>query len=219
MTRQEIIQDANQLTEGKAERRIDFERAYARRLQKFCQAKPFWWRKQTVSKDIPSGTREIDLHSDIRDFEAFKLVELWSAGSKVSRLDPCFDDERISEMEESVTSGLPDSYSVEIPLTLRFPCATDKDYKLKAAYWAIPNPNSDDPTDAVALVPEIYHHALVSGLKMDFSGFLYGVKSDMYLVAKAEYEEAITLALARPDFSNRKGTQWIDPDLCAVQSR
>lgn len=219
MTKQEIIDDADSLTEGKAQKRINFERAYTRRLQKFCQAKPFWWRRRIYSFDAATGETTKDLSTAVRDFEAMLVVELWQNGLRVRQLDPCFDMAQVFNMQEGVSNGQPCTYTIEPGpgFVIRYNVQLDADYKIKFAYWAIPNPNTDNADEAVALVPAIYHHALVSGLKMDFSSFLYGVKSEMYLVSKAEYDEAVTLALARPDFSNSRHAQFISTE-DAIQS-
>jgi hypothetical protein len=55
----------------------------------------------------------------------------------------------------------------------------------------------------------MYHHALVSGLKMDVTGFLFGEKSDLYSVSQSEYQESVQKAIARQDISAAKKLQFI----------
>jgi hypothetical protein len=88
----------------------------------------------------------------------------------------------------------------------------DQAYKVKSSYWACPQPADDFSDGAIPLIPAMYHHGLVSGLKMDVTGFLYGEKSDLYEVAVKEYQESIEAAEARQDFSNKKMVQYIISD-------
>src|SRR5574337_1226594 len=112
MTKSEIITDVKEWTEHKADEKINFERAFDRGLQKFCQSKTFWWRAKTYSYTATAGDTTKDLSDLVRDFEAFISVTLWEGGTKVASLEPCFDPEAIIELQETTaTAAVPDVYT------------------------------------------------------------------------------------------------------------
>jgi hypothetical protein len=307
MNRSTVISMVQDLTEHKADRKLDFDNLFNLRHAKFVQEKPFWWRKKILSFNTQAGvptydlanypvqggsiaitlaqynalsrqvqllfsdpvpdwcivgsrvtvnfsdTRfntgtaktiaivapgnpnaivyyenlgEIDINAETNpgsvyqvadpvliasDVESFIKATLWQGGQKLGELEPNFDTESISDAQESVATGTPSSYCIEPgSLTVvRLMVTPDGAYKFKASYWACPQPADDSSDDSIALVPPMYHHCLVSGLKMDVAGFLYGEKSNIFSVAAAEYQDGITKSMARNDFSAEKKLQFI----------
>jgi hypothetical protein len=217
-----MVQD---LTEHKADQRVDFNNLFSQRLVKFCQEKQFWWRKSIFSiytiANVPTydfSQTGTDVNGNplpgVLDWEQFIKAELWLNGQKMGELEPNFDIEDISDAQEQAPlyQGMPGQYCIE-PGTLTtvrlMQCPDGAGYKAKFAYWQIPQPVDDSDNDTIPLIPVRYHHALVTGLKMDITGFLYGEKADLYAVAQAEYMDSVAKAVARPDISSEKKLQFI----------
>jgi hypothetical protein len=232
MNRSTVIAMVQDLTEHKADQRLDFNNLFNLRLTKFCQEKPFWWAKKVFSFSTQTGVPTYDFAqftggAGVFDFESFIKITLWQNGLKYGELEPNFDIEDIMDAQQSAvnpsTWGMPGQYCIEpgsaVPIppattvptltTLRLMNCPDQVYQVSAAFHACPQLPDDDEDDAIPLVPAIYHHGLVAGLKMDVVAFLYGEKSNLYTVAAAEYQDSVMKAISRQDFSAEKKLQYI----------
>jgi hypothetical protein len=218
MNRSTVISMVQDLTEHKADQRIDFNNLFNLRLSKFVQEKPFWWAKKIFKFTTEEGLATYDFTQDpidVSDFESFIKVTLWLNGQKQGELEPNFEIEDVSDAQEDAanqaTWAPPAQYCIEpgTASTIRLMNCPDNAYMVKAAYHACPQLADDYSDDAIPIVPAIYHHALVSGLKMDVTGFLYGEKSNLYTVAAADYQDGIAKAVSRQDFSAEKKLQFI----------
>jgi hypothetical protein len=321
MNRSTVISMVQDLTEHRADERLDFNNLFNLRLVKFIQEEPFWWRKKIFSFTTVAGIPTYDFNnfptpgltqaiidaqftagtngvllsfsgsvpgwlipgaqiaaslSDSRfnggpwtvvsvtpgspnvigltvnlgsssiaqeavtgqvqqiyptslasDLESFLKVTLWLNGQKLGQMEPNFDIESIADAQQdalnSSTWCAPGTYCIEpdsqapIPPSLALPTLTtmrlmncpDQPYLVVVSYMAVPQLPDDCDDDIIPLIPPMYHHALVSGLKMDVTGFLFGEKSDLYSVSQSEYQESVQKAIARQDISAAKKLQFI----------
>lgn len=130
--------------------------------------------------------------------------------TRIHELEPIFDDLSVIELIENATPGQPTSYTVDPnsyqTLRINLPAGA---YTLRMTYWAMPNPATDDVSDAVPLVPKYLHYALVDRLEMDILRRLYGPQDAKYLAARADYEEEVLKAMAKNSFEASKVAQLV----------
>lgn len=225
MTRSDIIELANQLTERKAEKVLNLNLLFSHVLQDFCGRNRYWWRRWSVTFTITAGTQTYDLTtisttpslSEITVEEIIKVgLILPGQNPPVSYLIPIFDEEGYIEMSQGLNpSGLaeavaPGRYTMYAGdyKTLLFDIP-DNNYTMQLVFWAMPNPNTDTTSNSVPLVPPAHHKALVSGMEQRIWETIFGPTNPKVVAAKQRYEDAIILAQSRPDFDPNANRQMI----------
>jgi hypothetical protein len=216
MNRSDIIKQVNTLTENRASKLLDMNAMFNTRLQKFCQEKRYWWREQVASFTTVASTGTYDLASasygemdDLDEIVRVIVVNNAAAGD-VTELTPIFDP--TTRLVESLKTGTgkPSAFCIEKNTirTLRLSPIPDGAYTVQVIYWAIPALLVSQSDEEIPLVPDRYHHVLISGLKMDVLEYLFGVESPKYLVAAKEYAEGIAKAESKWSYSVQKVTEF-----------
>ena len=217
MTKSEIIELASSNTERRAEGQLNLNLLLMHAIQKFCAEKRFWWRKKTLTFNTSPTVSTYDLaavtttpaNAGVEVEEITELVWVENA-ARIHELEPIFDDLSVIEMIENAQPGQPASYTVDPnsyqTLRINLPAGA---YTLRMTYWAMPNPATDDVSDAVPLVPKYLHYALADRLEMDILRRLYGPLDAKYLAAKADYEEDVLKAMAKNSFEASQAHQFI----------
>lgn len=203
MTRPEIIDLANQLSERKGEKVLPLPTLYRLVLQDICGRERFWWRRVQFSFTLAVGTPTYDLTglttvpatalTDIALDEITKVtVILAPSPLQVAELVPVFDPETLIEMVQNTTTGSPGRYTMDGNgyKTLRID-PPDSAYTAFIVGWGMPNPASDSAGDTVPLIPPWGHKAIVHGLVANIFDFAYGSTNQKTISATAKYESAI----------------------------
>lgn len=226
MTRSDIIELANQLTERKGERVLNLPLLFSHVLQDFCGRNRYWWRNFYATFSTVSGQQDYDMSDsavftpDLTEIAVEEITEVALISSGVvTYLEPVFDPRTIIEMRQGFNqngtsiAGQPSRYTVDAngfnQLLLDQP---DGIYSMAVTFWAMPNKKVDSVSDVVPLVPPQHHKAIVAGMEQKVWKRVEGVGSKQYLSAKQEYEDAIMLAQARPRFTTNYSQQLIPTD-------
>ena len=209
ITRPEIIDLANQLTERKGEKVLNLQTLYKFVLQDICKRERFWWRRLTFSFPLVANTKSYDLSAvtttpansmeEVAFDEITKLtVILQPSPLNVAELTPIFDPEAIIEMQNNTTQVSPSRYTILGDFQTVYIDPPDLNYTAYIVGWAMPNPPTDSASDTVPLIPPWGHNAIVAGMNAKIFKFAYGSKNEKTTDAVAEYE------LALQDLQQRK---------------
>jgi hypothetical protein len=213
VTRSEIIELANQLTERKGERVLNLQSLYTFVLQDICKRQRFWWRRIAFSFQLAAGTPTYDLTTvttvpanvmtGIAIEEITKLtVILTPSPYQVAEYVPVFDPEAIIDMIYNTSvvpplspnpTGQPGGrYTMDANdyKTLRID-PPDNAYTAFIVGWAMPNPTTDSASDTVPLIPPWGHNTIVEGMNAKIFRFAYGSKNEKTTDAQAAYELGI----------------------------
>lgn len=221
MTRSEIIELSNGLTERKGEKVLNLNALFAFVCQDICKRQRFWWRRGQVTFTIVAGTATYDLTtittvpasqlSEIAVEEITRLEILTSPNPlQLTRLDPVFDPAALVAMMANSTPAQPSRYTMDANdyKTLRVDIP-DANYTAYMIYWAMPNPKSDTTATGVPVIPPWGHNVIVSGMNAKIFKFAYGSRNEKTLDAIAEYEQGIQDLQMRKDFDPNKRQQLI----------
>ena len=229
MTRSDVIELANQLTERRGERVLSLQQLFFHVLQDFCGRNRYWWRLYYATFNTVANTQDYDM-SDAAVFspdlteigvEEITEVALTQAGPNppVVYLEPIFDPRTVVEMRQGFNSsgvsaaGVPSRYTVDAnsynQLLIDRPNGV---YSMAVTFWAMPNPKKDSVADCIPLVPPWHQKALVAGMEAKIWKRLEGIGSKQYISAKQEYEDYIVLAQARPRFTTNYSQQLIQSE-------
>lgn len=201
MTRSEIIELADQLSERKGEKVLNRQSLYRFVVQDICKRQRFWWRRVSFSWTLTPGTKTYDLTSlslfpslaEIALDEITKFtVILTPSPLKKSELSPIFDPEALIEMQLNTVNVAPCRYTMaanDYKTLLIDP--PDQAYTAYIIGWGMANPGSDTATEAVPLIPSWGHNAIVHGMVMNIFDFAYGSANQKTITAAAKYEQAI----------------------------
>lgn len=219
MTRSEILELVNQLTERKAEGILSLPLLYQHVLQEFCGENRFWWRKRTFSFATVGSTAQYDLSTitttptltDISVEEVTRVTYIKDPSDLVELL-PIFDDLTIMEaLDISSSTGAPDTYTFDLTdyKTLRILPIPDKAYTMRVVAWMTPNPATDSSSNAVPLVPPWLHRAIVAGMEKYIWRSIYGQEDPKFITASQAYDKAVAQAQIRPKFTTNYTAQLI----------
>lgn len=212
MTRSEIIELSNQLTERKGEKVLNMQTLYRFVLQDICKRQRFWWRRIQFSFSMVKSQPTYDLTAVVTnpvtamteilldEITKFSLI-LSPNPLQTAELSPVFDPETLIEMINNTQPSSPGSPAVPgalgrytmdpsgINIVRTDP--PDAAYLAFIVAWGMPNPASDSANDVVPLIPSWGHNTIVAGLNSKVFKFAYGSKNDKTLDAIAEYEQGI----------------------------
>jgi len=226
MTRQEILDLANLLTENKGKPLAQkLPQLFAFICQDICKRKRYWWRKVTASFQTVAGSssHNYDLAastsiltptlSDVAIEEITTLLLVLPTVANVpqfAQLTPIFDDVgRVSILQNS-QAAQPGRYCFLNNdwhnLTLD---PSDAVYTIFLTAWAMPNPSTDDSTDSVPLIPPWGHNAIVEGMVAYIWENAYGLRDERTIDYKKRYEDSIFNLQMRPQFTTDANTQVI----------
>lgn len=227
MTRSEIIELANQLTERKGERVLTLPNIYRLVVQDIAKRERFWWRRIQVSFPITAGTTTYDLTSgtlfpslaEIALDEITKFTIITSPSPlQVVELTPIFDPESVIEMQNDPSAMQPARYTMkpgDYKTILIDP--PDINYTAFIIGWGMPNPATDSSNDAVPLIPPWGHNTIVAGMMAKIFRFAYGSSNPKTQDAVMEYEQGIQDLQMRKQFDpNYRSTLSLAED--AVRS-
>lgn len=221
MTRTEIIELANQLTERKGERVLNLQSLYRFIVQDIGKRQRFWWRRIAFSFPLVVGQPTYDLTSvvttpatamteiSIEEITKFTII-LASTPYQAAEFVPVFDPQTLVDMLNnsaltSPTTGNPNSpggrYTMEAGdyKTIRID-PPDMAYTAFLVGWGMPNPATDSTNDAVPLIPPWGHNVIVSGMNAKIFKFAYGSKNDKTIDAVEEYEQGLQDLMAKRQF-------------------
>lgn len=224
MTRTEIIELSNQLTERKGERVLNLQSLYRFVIQDICKRQRFWWRRGYVTFPLVIGQPTYVLNSSLAGLspatglteiaieEITKFTILLSPNPyQVAEFVPVFDPETLVDMINNTTltsptmnnpAGQPGGRYTIDPSganVLRID-PPDKAYTAYMIFWAMPDPATDSVNDAVPLIPTWGHNAIVSGMNAKIFKFAYGSKNEKTIDAIAEYELALQDLMSKKQF-------------------
>jgi hypothetical protein len=201
MTRDEIIELANALTERKGEKVLPLQTLYRFVVQDICKRQRFWWRRILVNFSLTPATTTYDLTNatlfptlqEIALDEITKFtVVLTTNPVQTAELTPVFDPETLIEMKLNTVTAAPARYTVDAndyKILLIDP--PDLAYNTYIVGWGMANPASDSTSTAVPLIPPWGHNTIVAGMSAKIFRFAYGSQNEKTLDAAAEYEQGI----------------------------
>lgn len=201
MTRTEIIELANQLTERKGERVLKLQSLYRFVVQDISKRQRFWWRRIMVNWTLTPNHKTYDLGDTtlfptltevaVDEITKFSLVISPNPLNTVE-LVPIFDPQSLVEMTVNTTQVQPGRYTIQQgSSTVLQIDPPDLAYSAYLVGWGMPNPATDSTNDAVPMIPAWGHNAIVSGLCAKIFRFAYGSKNDKTIDALQEYELGI----------------------------
>lgn len=207
MTRTEIIELSNQLSERKGEKVLNLQSLYRFVLQDIAKRNRFWWRRVLAALTLVPGTATYDLtaisgFSEIAFDEITKFtVVLTPNPLQKIELVPIFDPEGLIEMNINTSLAAPGRYTMNAGdwKTVRID-PPDLAYSAYIVGWGMPNPASDSANDGVPLIPPWGHNAIVEGLLTRIFGFVYGDEHPKTMRAQKAYEQGIADLEMRPKF-------------------
>ena len=222
MTRQEIIELALQFVERKGEKVLTLPALFRFVLQDICKREHYWWRRVQFSFTLTAGTATYDLNTimpaananleDVSLDEITKFSLILSPNPlQVAEMTPIFDPEAIIELINNTSPTSPSMGNPNAPGG-RYTLGADNDYHTLridppdlnyTAYmvgWGMPNPDSDDTSDAVPLIPPWGHNTIVDGMKSYLFEWSYGVDHSRTLGAVKRYEQGIQDLAIRKQF-------------------
>lgn len=217
MTKDDIVGMTRDLTQHKADDRVDFDKMLLVRLQKFVQRKRYWWRQRVVGFSTANGVDLYDLSNDttmggtgkgLKDIQKFAAAKILNAdGSILGDVNPVFDHIERMLITKHTSTDQPSRYIWE-PGSLykiRLDPIPNGVYSFVSTYWWVPAgaTSEQDVLDTLLLgVPEYLHHCILDGLVMDTKLFLYGAKDGEYTAAQSAYVESCEAADMDRDFSD-----------------
>ncbi len=227
MTRDEIIELSNQLTERKGEKVLNLQTLYRFVVQDICKRQRFWWRRVLVNFSLTIGQATYDLTNatlfpslaEIAMDEITKFTLITSPNPlQTAELVPVFDPETLVEMLNNTSTQQPARYTTAPGdykvLQLDLP---DQAYNAFIVGWGIANPASDSTTKAVPLIPPWGHNTIVSGMNAKIFKFAYGSKNEKTIDAQDEYEQGLQDLMQRKQFDPNYKLQ-MNLQECAVRS-
>lgn len=221
MTRSEIIELSNQLTERKGEKVLNLQSLYRFVVQDICKRQRFWWRRNLISFNLVSATPLYDLTkvtlvsgsmAEILFDEITKFTVILSANPyQKAEYVPVYDPEALIDMVMNTTLTSPLNGNNNGQPGGRYTMDTsgvnviridppDLSYQALVVGWAMPNPSSDSTNDAVPLMPAYGHNTIVAGMNAKIFKFAYGSKNEKTIDAVEEYEQGILDLAQRKQF-------------------
>lgn len=222
MTRTEIIEMANQMSERKAERIGTLLPNYYRFVcQDICKRERFWWRRVSFSFPLAAGTPLYDLTAvtttptkamqEILLDEITKFTVILSPSPyQVAEFVPVFDPETLVDMINNTSITSPTQGNTQSPggrytidpsgVNIVRIDPPDLNYTAFVVGWGMPNPATDTANDLVPLIPAWGHNAIVNGMVWKIFKFAYGSKNEKTLDANADYEQALQDLMQRKQF-------------------
>lgn len=201
MTRAEILELANQLSERKAEKVLKLPSLFAFVVQDIAKRQRFWWRRISVNFTLTPSTKTYDLTDanlfpslkEIAIEEITKLTTIQSPSPlQKTELVAVFDPETLIDMQLNTQQVSPGRYTMaagDYKTLLIDP--PDNPYSTYLVGWGMPNPASDTTSDAVPLIPPWGHNAIVTGMVWKIFKFAYGSSNQKTMDAMTEYEQGI----------------------------
>jgi len=221
VTRSEIIEFCNQLTERKGERQLNLQSLYRFVVQDIAKRQRFWWRRIAFSFPLVVGTATYDLTAvsttpagamtDIAMEEITKLTLLLTTSPyQVAELTAVFDPQTYIDMLNNTSLTSPTNGNSQAPggrytmnagdyKTLRLD-PPDKAYTAFVVGWAMPNPATDSASDVVPLIPPWGHNTIVAGMNAKIFKFAYGTKNEKTIDAMQEYEQGLQDLMSKRQF-------------------
>lgn len=210
LTRTEIIELSNQLTERKGEKVLNLQSLYRFVLQDIAKRQRFWWRRLLVNFALAPNTKTYDLTNaalfptltEIAFEEITKFTLILSPNPyQAAELVPVFDPQTLVDMINNTQQQAPGRYTTDAGgyTVLRID-PPDLAYNAFIVGWAMPNPATDSTNDAVPLIPTWGHNTIVAGMNAKIFKFAYGSKNEKTLDAVAEYELGLQDLMSKKQF-------------------
>lgn len=221
MTKSDIIELVQQLTERKAEGILDMNLVFSTTCQDICKRGRHWWRKFDVTFQLTQGTPTYDLTNaelftppltNIAVEEIISVVLILQASPlQMADLTPIFDHVGIIAMKNNTQQGQPGRYMIDpntwSSLRVDLP---DQTYTAEMTFWAMPNLAKETSSDQVPIIPPFYHDCIVNGMEARVNRRVYGPKDARYVDSAAAYEACILNMMMRPQFTPNYSRQWVD---------
>lgn len=210
MTRSEVIELANQLSERKGEKVLTMPTLFRFVVQDICKRQRFWWRRIGLNWTLTPGTKTYDLSDgnlfptlkEIAIEEITKITTIQSANPlQKTELVPVFDPETLIEMTLNTQQVAPGRYTIQggsSSILLIDP--PDLPYSTYLVGWGMPNPASDTASDAVPLIPTWGHNTVVAGMVAKVFKFAYGSTNSKTVDATEEYEQGLVDLMEKKQF-------------------
>lgn len=210
MTRQEIIDLSNQLTERKGDKVLNLQTLYRFVVQDICKRQRFWWRRILVNFALTPGTPTYDFTNatlfpslaEIAIDEITKFTVILTPNPlQKAELTPVFDPETLIEMVLNTQAVAPSRYTMDANdyKVIRID-PPDLAYNAYIVGWGMANPGSDTTNDAVPMIPLWGHNTIVAGMTAKIFKFAYGSKNEKTIDAQEEYEQGLQDLMQRKQF-------------------
>lgn len=238
MTRTEIIELSNQLTERKGEKVLNLQSLYRFVIQDICKRQRFWWRRVAFSFPLVVNQPTYDLTAVtttpanamsgimLDEITKFTLI-ITSNPYQTAEFVPVFDPQALIDLIQNTTLTSPTQGNPQAPggrytidpsgVNIIRIDPPDAAYTAYVVGWAMPNPATDSSSDAVPLIPSWGHNTIVSGLNAKIFKFAYGSKNEKTIDAQEEYEQGLQDLMQRKQFDPNYKSQLSLAE-CAVRS-
>lgn len=206
MTRAQIIQLVQAVTEHHLDDQIDWPALFNQVLQEFCAEFRFWWRKKRLTFSTVAGTPTYDLTAittvpaNAGQFveEITKVVRVESASS-MCKLEPITDDLAMSGYENDTTQDKPSVWMPSIsdmvnPQAIRLGKVPNGIYSIYVFFWAMPNPMQDASDETIYVVPPFLHHVVQTALEKEAWRIYKGGTDPRYPTALNLYNKKVSAA-------------------------
>jgi hypothetical protein len=180
----------------------------------------------TVGSDLASALPFPAIQgAGINDLQQFaeRGVKLYTTPGDISKwceLEPLFDRDEQDAALDAVQQGRPGYYFMEPGAFLSFVLTPipDATYRVRIAYWAIPNIAPDAAPEAIPLVPAFLQHVLLARLEARIFRFTLGEGAAKYQASMGEYNALVAKYKTWEDFTPGQVKEWKDHSNEAIQS-
>lgn len=221
MTRTEIVELSNQLTERKGEKVLNTQSLYRFVVQDIAKRQRFWWRRLAFSFQLVANQPTYDLTSVattpanamteimLEEITKFTLI-ITNNPYQTAEFVPVFDPQTLVDMIQNTTPTSPTQGNSQAPggrytidpsgVNVVRIDPPDAVYTAYVVGWAMPNPGSDSTNDNVPLIPAWGHNTIVAGMNAKIFKFAYGSKNEKTIDAVEEYEQGLQDMMAKRQF-------------------
>lgn len=241
-SRRQLIELADRRTERRGSKVLDLNQEFLLALSEFCMEARWPWRRKTSWLETYVGLINYDLTqsapyqptlapdgvliqgANINDLQQFAQhgVKLYPSAdlNNWCELTPLFDRDQQDAALDATTRGRPSQYFMEPGawLSMILTPVPNATYRIRIAYWAIPNISPDEAPEAIPLVPAFLQHVLLAKLEARILRYSIGEGSAKYVTANGEYTALVQKYKAWEDFTPGQNRDWIDQSDEAIQS-
>lgn len=206
MTRAQIIQLVQAITEHHLDDQLDWDALFNSVLQEFCAEFRFWWRKKRLTFSTVAGTPTYDLtaittvpdKAGLFVEEITKIARVESATS-MCELTAVTDDLAMSGYENDTTTDKPSVWMPSIsdlvnPQAIRLGKVPNGVYSIYVFFWAMPNPMQDSSDETIYVVPPFLHHVVQTALEKEAWRIYKGGTDPRYPTAVNLYNKKVSAA-------------------------
>ena len=199
MTREEIVQAVQNITEGRITQ-LNVEAWLEIELSRIVNRKHYWWRRKNYTFNSVAGTATYNLAVDgtaplniADDFYQSSKLYRWVSNTERVKIEWEGDASNILGMVYDTTQGEPKIHTVEPGTTkvIRLGPVPNAVAQYVGLYYAGVNTKWSNPTDAIPLVPPEHHYVVLFAMVRRAFDYLYGQEDVRYVNAVRDEKEAL----------------------------